>query len=76
MDDLGRRREPSEWNAAKSVHDDTFSVHACRAKRSASATAASVPIHPGATRTTQMPFGVTSFDKLLLYVDSAALAAA
>src|SRR5258708_29052397 len=46
------------------------------ATRSAMATAASVSTQPGETRTTRIPCGVTSFDKLLLYVDRAAFAAA
>src|ERR1700674_2051192 len=42
------------------------SVPACSASRFASATAASVSTQPGETRTMRMPFGATSFDRLLL----------
>jgi MFS family permease len=46
------------------------------ARRSASRTAASVSTQPGDTRTTRTPLGVTSFERALLYVASAAFAAA
>ncbi len=76
---LGLAGRPS-GDAAECVHDDPLapskSVAASAARRSAKAMAASVSTHPGETRTTRTPLGVTSFDRLLLFVESAALAAA
>jgi len=65
---------PAERNAAETVHDDLLATLVVRtglaARRSASATAASVSTQPGETRMTRTPLGVTSFESALLYVES------
>lgn len=68
-------RRTSEPDTAECIHDDLFAAFVIRAGP------AGEPFYECErrfcfylTRRQRTPFGVTSFDRLLLYVDSAALA--